>query len=296
VSPLRYPGGKGKLAPYLKAIIRQNKLLDCTYVEPFAGGAGAGLALLLHGYVNRIVLNDLSAPIFAFWRALLDFPEDFQERIRTVELSVDEWKRQKDVFRSSEFKCEYSFELGFATFYLNRTNRSGVLNGGMIGGYAQKSDYGVDARFNRDELIERVRRISKYRSKISVINIDAADLLANMEFYSGDKRPFLYIDPPYFKKARDLYYDFYKESDHEILRDRVVMLSNVIPWVVSYDNEPDIMNLYSSFDSLKYDLSYSVKNGRVGKEVMFFSRNLNAPPLSAGKLRKLSAVAQSDSC
>jgi DNA adenine methylase len=240
-------------------------------VEPFAGGGGVGLALLLHGYVDRIVLNDLSEPIYAFWRGMLDEPARFIDRILSAPLTPEEWVRQRETFRSSEAK---QFELGFAAFYLNRTNHSGILNGGMIGGHAQSSTFGMDARFNRQELAARVSRIARQSEKISVTRLDAADLLAQISTICADRRPFIYIDPPYYVKGRDLYYDFYKDADHGRLRDAIIALPEVIPWVVSYDNVAPIVALYDGYETLTYDLSYSVRNGRVGREIMFFSSSL----------------------
>ena len=282
VSPLRYPGGKAKLAPYFKTLVRSNKLLDGTYIEPFAGGAGVGLCLLLHGYVDRIILNDLSRPVFAFWRALLDEPDRFQERILTIDLTTEEWLNQRRIFQ--EANGQVSFDIGFATFFLNRTNHSGVLNAGMIGGHAQKSAYGLDARFNRHELAARVQRIARSSSKITVLNMDAAKLIAEAKSLNGGAPPLLYIDPPYFRKGRDLYYDFYQPKDHAHLRDAVVKLDNDVPWVVSYDNEPEIVELYQAFNKIEYNLSYSVRNGRVGKEVMFFSPKITPISSMEGEL------------
>jgi len=284
-SPLRYPGGKAKLAPYLKSIVRQNGLLDCTYVEPFAGGAGVGLALLLHGYVKQIVLNDLSRPIYAFWRTLLDDPHGFQAKIASVDLTVDEWLRQRETFRRPEEVS--NAELGFSAFYLNRTNRSGVLNGGIIGGYAQNATHNIGARFNREELAMRVRRISKYASKINLFNMDARELLAGTPGIVGSGKSIVYIDPPYFHKGRDLYYDFYKADDHKALGVSLSSIPPSVPWVISYDDEPTIYDIYSSYRSRRYSLNYSVKNGRVGGEVMFFSDGLTIPALSTGGLREL---------
>ena len=291
-SPLRYPGGKAKLAPYFKLLVRNNRLLDGTYVEPFAGGGGVGLCLLLHGYVDRIFLNDLSTPVYAFWRALLDKPELFQERILGIELTTEEWLNQRRIFQ--EANGQISFDLGFATFFLNRTNHSGVLNAGMIGGHAQKSAYGLDARFNRQELAARVKRIARNRSKITVLNLDAAELIDNVQEISGNRRPLLYIDPPYYRKGRDLYYDFFKPDDHAKLRDVIIYLDPSIRWIVSYDNEPEILHLYQGHQMLEYNLNYSVRNGRIGKEVMFFSESILPPPLADGDLQDLTRPIQYD--
>lgn len=288
-SPLRYPGGKAKLAPYFKALVRNNRLLDGTYVEPFAGGGGVGLSLLLHGYVDRIILNDLSTPIYAFWRALLDSPDRFCEAIMTVDLTVEEWVRQRTLFQ--EASRNLTFEVGFATFFLNRTNHSGVLNGGMIGGHAQQSTYGLDARFNRAELAARVKRIARNQSKITALNLDAAHLIANVREIADCSEPLLYIDPPYYRKGRDLYYDFYRPEDHSTLRDAIAGLDPDVRWVVSYDNEPEIVDLYRGYKALEYNLNYSVRNGRVGKEVMFFSEFITPPALREGGLQELVGAA-----
>jgi DNA adenine methylase len=271
-SPLRYPGGKAKLAPFFKTLVRDNLLLDGTYIEPFAGGGAVGLCLLLHGYVDRIFLNDLSTPIYAFWRAMLDHPDRFIERIQKVDLTTKEWLKQRQIFLDPVNGT--SFEIGFATFYLNRTNHSGVLNAGMIGGHAQKSAYGLDARFNRQELAARVRRIARCRSKITVMNLDASELIANVQQISENNRPLLYIDPPYYRKGRDLYYDYYNPGDHSKLRDAIVRLDPQVLWVVSYDAEAEILALYRGFQSFRYDLSYSARNGRVGNEVMFLPKSV----------------------
>jgi DNA adenine methylase len=286
-SPLRYPGGKSKLANYFKALVRNNRLFDGTYVEPFAGGGGVGLSLLLHGYVDRIILNDLSKPIYAFWRALLNEPDRFQERILNIELTAKEWERQRKIFQNAGE--DTSFDVGFSTFFLNRTNHSGVLNGGMIGGQAQNSAYGLDARFNRLELVARIKRIARYASKITVLNLDAAELISNVTTIAEDTQPLVYIDPPYFKKGRDLYYDFFEESDHYRIRDVVTALDPSIRWVVSYDNVAEIIALYRDHEAIEYNLSYSVRNGRIGTEVMFFSKSLLPPQPTEGGLQEASA-------
>lgn len=278
-SPLRYPGGKAKLAPYLKRVLRENKLLDCTYAEPFAGGVGAGLALLLHGYVRQVVINDLSLPIFAFWHSVLNETQSFCDLILDVKIDREEWERQRYIFLQQNE--DDVLRLGFATFFLNRTNHSGVLNGGMIGGKAQMSAYGIDARFNRQELVARVRRLEKFKSRIQLCRQDAASFIRCFDS-SSKNRSFLYIDPPYYVKGRDLYYDFYGADDHEILRDAISARGDEITWAVSYDNVPEISELYKRYRSIEYDLGYSVRNGGRGREIMFFSDNLSPPTFVAG--------------
>lgn len=267
LSPLRYPGGKGKLAPSVKQLIKDNGLLDRTYAEPFAGGAGIALALLMHGYARDIIINDLNPPVFAFWKSLIQQPSLFCERIESVDLTVNEWERQRARFIDP---ATDEFDLGFATFFLNRTNHSGVLNGGMIGGRAQSSTYNIDARFNRSELSARVRRISRYSDEITLSNLDAKQLISNLKSRDpGDF--FLYADPPYVNKGPDLYYDFFKEDDHRSFAAEMRELPDATAWIVSYDNHPLVHELYKGLNSREYELAYSVKNGKNGREVMFFS-------------------------
>lgn len=271
LSPLRYPGGKAKLAGAVKETVRRNGLLDSVYVEPFAGGAGVGLALLMHGYVNRIVINDLNPPIFAFWKSVLDDNERFCEAIHNADLSLEEWQRQRAIFRDERTS---GFGLGFSAFYLNRTNHSGVLNGGVIGGKAQLSEFGIDARFNKAELIRRVKRLQRYTDTIIVCNEDAGSLLENLDRFGNLDDIFVYADPPYVHKGPDLYYDFFKRADHERLAEIICALPDTVAWAVSYDDHPLVQELYGSYKSARYSLSYSVKNGRQGTEVIFFSRGI----------------------
>lgn len=268
LSPLRYPGGKGKLAPTLKQLIRSNKLLDRIYVEPFAGGAGVALALLMHGYVKSVIINDLNPPIYAFWRSILHKNEDFCDLIRSIEVTPAEWAKQKSIMHSESAS---ELELGFAAFFLNRTNHSGVLNGGMIGGKRQDSAFKIDARFNRGELEKRVARIGRYANRIEVKNYDAIDMIKDLQASNAPQDYFVYADPPYVDKGPDLYYSFFKEQDHRDLANEISLLPQDMAWTVSYDESPLVFELYESFRRANYNLSYSVRNGGNGREVMFFS-------------------------
>ena len=169
-SPLRYPGGKSKIAPFVSLLIEKTKLDECTYVEPFAGGAGVALSLLFDGTVTNIVINDYDKAIYSMWKSILEETEAFINLVRTVPLTIDEWRKQKQIYNNENKK--YSLELGFATFYLNRTNRSGILAAGPIGGYKQTGNYLMDVRYNREALIQRIKKIAEYKSYIHLYNKD----------------------------------------------------------------------------------------------------------------------------
>lgn len=272
-SPLRYPGGKGKIAKFVCDIIRQNGLSDGRYVEPYAGGAAIAWELLITGVVRRVSINDISRPVFAFWNSVLNRTDDLCRMIEDRPITVDEWDIWKDVFRNHHTADE--LQLGFAFFFLNRTNRSGILNGGIIGGREQKGAWKIDARYNKAALIERIRKIASLRSRIELTNMDAVSLLAEKgESWKGNC--LVYIDPPYFKKGHYLYHDAYGPKDHADIAAAVEGLSGV-NWLVSYDDVRPIHDLYQNAPWLQYTLNYSARYASRGREAMFFSDGLLVP-------------------
>ena len=275
-TPLRYPGGKGKLAGYVKRLIRDNDLLDGEYVEPYAGGAAIALELIFHEYVSRVHINDVSRPIYAFWKSVLNNTEALCKLVRDTNLDVKAWDAQRTVFTNQADADDLT--LGFATFFLNRTNRSGILNGGIIGGRDQTGPWKIDARFNTQELIFRIQSIAKMRNRIRVTQKDALEFLkAGVQTWPA--RTLIYLDPPYYVKGRELYYDYYKKEDHERVAQFVRKKLVRQQWIVSYDNDPAIRALYKGHRKIVYSLGYTARDAREGSEIMFFSDSLDIAPL-----------------
>jgi DNA adenine methylase len=273
-SPLRYPGGKGKLARFVADIIRLNGLEDGLYVEPYAGGAAVALELLLTGIVRRIAINDLSRPIYAFWMAVLEQAQELATLIRETEVSMETRDHAKRVLMRGDAQ---GVELAFATFFLNRTNRSGILNGGAIGGIDQTGPWKIDARYNKEELIYRINKISRMRGRISLTNLDAIKFI-NSQNFTWPTRTLVYLDPPYYKKGRDLYYNFYNHQDHIGVALATAQLRHV-RWMVSYDDVAPIHVMYEHAPCLRYTIGYSARERGRGTEAMFFSAGLQAPPV-----------------
>lgn len=276
-TPLRYPGGKGKLTDFLKLTFETNELLDGHYVEPYAGGAGIALNLLLHGYASSIHLNDLNQSVFSFWRSLLDFPEELCKLIIDTPVTMDEWYKQKNILKNPDNHS--LLERGFSTFFLNRTNRSGIIWGGVIGGKKQDGNWKLDARFNKPDLIQRIQNIALYRSRIHLYNLDAAELIASV-LPMLPAKTLVYLDPPYYIKGQGLYENHYQHDDHlEIAR---LVKSNINhPWIVSYDHAPEIGSMYKGCPKLEYGINYSVQDRYKGAEVMFFSKELVIPDVKS---------------
>ena len=274
-SPLRYPGGKASLANFLAQTIEANSLVGCSYFEPFAGGAGAALRLLQKKAVAEVHLNDLDPCITAFWRAVLDEPERFAQTINSVPLSIDEWKNQQNIYKQG-IDSE-PFALGFATFYLNRCNRSGILKGaGPIGGYAQTGKWKMDVRFNRENLINRVLRVAELRDRIYVYNLDALRFLEDLSKGRNEREPFVYLDPPYYSKGNRLYMNFYTEEDHRKLASYLKQQKN-LKWVTSYDNVEFISDLYSDYTTHSLEFRYSLHNNQKAHEILITPAHVILP-------------------
>ena len=265
-SPLRYPGGKGKLTSFMEFMIDRLGHRGGTYIEPFAGGAGIAIELLERQVVDQIVINDLDKGVYSFWRAILEETDRFIDQIRTVPLDMAEWNRQHDICHNNNRR--YSFELGFATFYMNRTNRSGIIKGGVIGGSNQTGNYLIDARFNREDLTERIKRIAALKSKIHLYNKDVVSFVTRF-VPKYQENTLMFFDPPYYAKGKQLYLNFFKHEDHvkieELIRTRVHC-----DWIITYDDAPEIVDIYDGYPLRHYDLSYSVANKRKAIELIIF--------------------------
>lgn len=272
-TPLRYPGGKGKLTNFVKQVIVDNSLLDGHYVEPFAGGAGIALALLFQEYMVHIHINDLNKSVYSFWYSVINETEDLCRLITDTTVTIDEWQRQRAIQNCSSSVS--LLELGFSTFFLNRTNRSGIIKAGVIGGKDQTGEWKIDARYNKKDLISRIVMVANYRGKISIYNQDASDFLLRVVPDLPDNT-LIYLDPPYYIKGKDLYENHYTHNDHESLA-KIATESIRQHWMVSYDFVPQISEMYKGFRQIDYLLNYSASARYKGSELMVFDDTLLIP-------------------
>lgn len=271
-TPLRYPGGKSQLIPFVVEFLRENDLFYGEYAEAFAGGAGIAMTLLLNGYVDRIYINDIDPAIHAFWSVVLNRTDDLCDLIEDTAITMDEWHEQRRI----HFECndKQPLRLGFSTLFLNRTNRSGILKGGVIGGISQKGNYKLDCRFNRTDLIRKVRRIAPYRAQISLSCLDAADFIRDV-VPRTEQRTLVNLDPPYFGMGPELYTNFYGPNDHAKLARAISSIKR--HWMVTYDDAPEIRRVYSGYPMFLYGLNYSAQLKRVGTELLVVDTALKIP-------------------
>lgn len=277
-SPLRYPGGKNKLAKFVALVCEKNNI-NGHYIEPYAGGASVAIHLLVNGFVKEITINDFDRSIYAFWHSVLYNTNKFCKMINDADVTIENWHKQKDIQKNKN-KADL-LKLGFSAFFLNRTNRSGIINGGVIGGLDQKGNYKIDCRFNKEELIERIRFIAIHKKNINLYNLDALDLIKTIQDKTRSKNVIFYFDPPYYLKGQSLYMNSYEPSDHKLVSEKIKSIKNA-RWIVSYDNVPQIQTLYKNINVQKknYTFIHTAYEPRQGKEVLFFSKSLIIPHIN----------------
>lgn len=274
ISPLRYPGGKARMAPYLTQLIREQRTRPTSYAEPFAGGAGAALKLLVDEVVKTIHINDLAPGIAAFWRSVFNNPEAFVALVRDASVTVDDWHRHREIFANPDQHDDLT--LGFSTFFLNRCNRSGILSARPIGGLDQSGKWKIDARFNRENLSDRILFLGQYRRRVSITQLDAKEFMSSVEHLGSSL--LAYVDPPYIVQGENLYLDSLTYEDHVSLAGHLA--STTVPWILTYDTAEQVTDeLYSGFRAARFSIAHTAQKQHVGSEFVVFSDQLQVSSL-----------------
>lgn len=262
LSPLRYPGGKAKMAPFLERLALAQIPRPTVYAEPYAGGAGAALRLLTTGVVERIKLNDLNDGVANFWLAVFGQTDRLLQTLRAVPLTLHEWYRQREIYLDDQAE---GFDRGFATFYLNRTNRSGILGARPIGGLEQTGRWKLDARFNPTALAMRIEQLATFHDRVSVTQWDGRDFLRKVD--ARDERVLFYIDPPYLKQGEDLYLANMTYRDHMDLARTLRTVKS--PWVLTYDKDDRVPDeLYSGLPCASFTVAHTAAIQHIGSEYL----------------------------
>lgn len=276
-NPLRYPGAKSKLAPYIQKLIENENLKNCTLYEPYAGSAAVSFALLESGIISKSIINELDPLIYCFWVSVMKHTEELIKLILNTDITLENWNTFSQYRDADHIAKRSTLEIGFAGLFLNRTSFSGILKAGPLGGFEQKSQYKIDCRFNKNKVIKNIRELSKFQNKVEIHNMDALVFLKQKTKYKRNNKTFVYIDPPYYEKGPSLYRYYYAKEMHQDLAKFIKTKS--YPWLVSYDNSPNIERLYKRSKQQHIYLDYSANTHLQGKELLF--SNLEIPPLES---------------
>lgn len=282
-SPFRYPGGKTQLYNFVLKLLALNSTHD-TYIEPFAGGAGIPMKLLINDQVNNIWINDYDKAIYSVWDAILNKPTVLISLIESVpfdyhsgheispEFSISFWKKQKNIYLNNK-NHQHSIKLAFSTLFLNRTNTSGIITAGPLGGFKQNSKTQIYARFNKKTLINKINLIHSFKSQIKLTRLNTLDMIPKIRNSVDPKNSFIFFDPPYFEQGQELYYSSFNERGHKELANGILSLKQY-HWITTYDTAPQIQEDYiMAKQKYEYSLNYSANNKNRGKaaELMFAS-------------------------
>lgn len=288
ISPLRYPGSKRRLAPYLHSIVLHNKLKPNVLIEPFVGGASVSLYFLKNKIVEKAVISDGDKLVSCFWSVLFSNPSRLIEFVRNVKVNLHSFYAYKAIARSAENVNDE--ELAEACLFLNRTSFSGILTDrvGPLGGREQKSEYKISCRFNREAIIKRIEYISQFARKVTVLPYSWRDTIEWAERWLSKRKklnkPLFYFDPPFFNKADELYREYFPPEEHELFQRRILALKH--DWILSYDNAPEIKKMYSRDGKMHMhvQMPYSINSGSRRLEKELIITPLSIPPVPS--LRK----------
>lgn len=269
-SILRYPGGKTQLAKFVSNLITINKMKKTIYCEPFSGGSGISMELLLANKVDSIILNDLDPSVYSIWFAILHDTDKLIDEVQSMHITMDEWYRQKDIYSGLKDIPIYNFRLAVSALFLNRTNRGGIITGGPIGGREQKSKYSLDCRFNKAGIVKKIHAIASQSHRIRLYMSDAKDLIKDVLLQESAEQLFTFFDPPYYKQGQALYKNAFNHDDHVALSEAIKMM-NKYKWITTYDECPEIQSIYADYRLYTYRLRYSVNQFREANEYLFAS-------------------------
>lgn len=281
-NPLRYPGAKSKLIPYIQKLLEIQNLIGCTFYEAYAGSAAVSFGLLENSIISKAVINEIDPLIYNFWYSVMNHPDELVELIEDANITIDTWKEMSRYRNSDYLANKTSVQIGFAGLFLNRTNFSGILKANPLGGMDQTSQYKIDCRFNKNNIIKSIIKLSSFANCIELYNLDAISFLQTCTKYRRNKNTFVYIDPPYYDKGPSLYRFYYKDEQHQELANFIK--KKAYPWLISYDDSFKIKKMYDKSKQQPIYLDYSVNTKRTAKELLI--SNLEIPPMELPNIQE----------
>ena len=276
VTPLRYPGGKTWLLDYVKAFARFHKLSSTTIVEPYGGSASISVGLIRSQLVTDATVCERDPLIVAFWNVAIHRNEELIEYLSSLEINMETWYGLRRYLDLEKTNLQNELEAAGAFLFFNRTNYSGIIKGGPLGGKKQLSKYKLNCRFNKGRIADKIRSLKALEDKLKIIQIDGLEYMKNHALQSPDN-VFFYVDPPYYGAGKDLYRFYFTDFDHQQLS--AFLTGTEIPWLLSYDDAEFIRNLYQKKSNLPVYTDYQSGHLRRGVKELLIS-NYVIPPAS----------------
>ena len=255
-SPLRYPGGKSRGAEQIRRYF-PHKLKEL--VSPFIGGGSIELQAASCG--TRVYGYDAFLPVVDFWQALLEVPAALTAKVLALHpMTSERYKELQTSYCENGWVNEDKTERAARYYAMNRSSFSGI---GLYGsGMSPKTE-----RFQ----VAHIRRLAAFR--LPTLSVAHADFRKSLLQHPNT---FAYCDPPYFLDGKRLYGKLHTDFDHALLAQ---ILRNRKAWLLSYDDCPEVRQLYSGFRietvSWSYGMASTGKNfDGASKEVVILSADL----------------------
>jgi DNA adenine methylase len=272
-SALRYPGGKSRAIKYILPMIKKVSFTE--YREPFIGGGSVFLAVKQNiKNINKFWINDINYDLYCFWKILKNKPDELYCAIIDIKNS---WENGRDLYNYYMQDANYTeFERAVRFFVLNRITFSGTVDSG---GYSEQA-------FKKRFTISSIERMKKMNSLLTddvfITNYDYEKVIFKKTDDDKDgSNVFIFLDPPYFKSRKSRLYGknghLHQTFDHE--RFAKNMKKCKYKWLITYDDSPEIRELFDFANIEEYTLQYGMNNykqkkAEKGKELFIFNYSI----------------------
>jgi DNA adenine methylase len=248
---LRYPGGKtnvvGQITSRLQAMFA-GLSPSAEYREPFIG-SGAVAISLLQRQPGPAWINDRDPAMAALWDSVINRSDSLKLLVTLFSdiINVNYFYYYKKYLCSIVNPEDLQrFDPGWvalAKLAVHQMSFSGLgtCAGGPLGGRSQRGQSRVYSRYNAELLCTKIDSCRDILSTVPLRNGICTCLDFEELFSPGEA--VIYLDPPYYEAGPELYQHSFHHNDH--VRLAGLLRKETRPWLLSYDANPAILDLYS---------------------------------------------------
>lgn len=265
-SPLRYPGGKSRAIGKIWPLVPDYR----EFREPFVGGGSVFLAAKQELPDRQYWINDLNTDLFHFWEQTRTNLGPLVEAVRQIQRATEDGCQLFNSYQDNWHDLD-DFERAVRFFVLNRISFSGTVDSG---GYSNQAFH---KRFTASS-IDRLARLQPLMQNVRISNLDYRALLEA----PGDE-VFIFLDPPYYSTTNSRLYgkdgDLHTGFDHQAFAKNMRACQH--RWLITYDDCPEIRELFAFAHLQPWSLQYGMNNykqGSAGRGRELFIANYDLPP------------------